>query len=325
MRTRRLRIWAAPLAAVVLFVLLLATASSAELIESRDANYSFEVPRGWVRAALNNSWQKLGIVAGATRELAKLEDGKAAKGEGAQVHLAIADLPEDTDLDAASADDEVLGFLMNRFGAKNKWPEIDLTKTAYDEGLPLYILVAKGKSPNLKGKKADTRAVMALTAVKGKLFKLRMYAWPTDGDPEGLKTDLDMIEMSFDLIDKTEKEEGEGERPPPTEDEEEPEVIGDEAERKELADPAMGWKLVKPVGLRSKPESEWKGTYKDAVAWFEANSNKGFYQIYLTIFKKGRVINGQQAPDVDIKSWNTKKWWPCLLYTSDAADEYNPV
>ncbi len=292
-------------------LLLLAPCSDAELIEDRALNYSFEVPSEWVRAAANNSWGKLAIVAGATRELTKLDNGKNAKGEGAQVHLAISDLPEGKDLDALTEDEEVQAFLMSRFGDKRKWPEVDVTKTAYDEGLPLHILVAQGTSPNLKGKKADTRAVMLLTAVQGKLFKLRMYAWPSEFDAEGLKTDLDLIEINFDIINKTEKEPGEGERPPPTDTEdEEPEVLGDEGERVEMADPAMGWKLVKPVGIRSKPESEWKGTYKDAVAWFEANSNKGFYQIYLTIFKKGRVINGQQAPDVNLKDWITQKWWP---------------
>ena len=299
------------LAAALLAVLLVAPARS-EILEDKALNYSFETPSKWVRAAANNSWAKLGIVAGATRELTKLDGGKAAKGEGAQVHLSVIDAPEGKDIDALSADEEVRGFLLNRFGKPGNWPEVDVTKTAYDEGLPLHILVAEGKSPNLKGKKAKTRAVMLLVLARGKVYKLRMYAWPTEFDAEGLKTDLDLIEINFDIIDKSavEDRESEGERPDLNEEDEEPADVGDEAEVKEMGDPELGWKLVKPAGVRSKPESEWKSTYPDAVAWFEANTNKGFYQVYLTIFRKGRVINGQQAPDVDLKNWITKDWWP---------------
>ena len=108
--------------ALALAVLLgVAPRAHGELIEDRDQNYSFEIPSQWIRATHTAAWNKLDIVAGATRELAKLEGGKPAKGQGAQVHLAITDVPEGKDLDALTEDEEVLAFLMSRFGDKGEW------------------------------------------------------------------------------------------------------------------------------------------------------------------------------------------------------------
>ena len=180
-------------------------------------------------------------------------------------------------------DEDTRGFLMRRFDDKaSKWPEVSMVCDKYDSGMEICILSAEGQAPNLKGKEAPTRAVLILSTAKKKLFLLRLYAWPTEFDAEGLKGDLDMIEMGFDIPDLRPEPEKDEPPPRPAEDEEEPEDApeGDEAEEKVFEDKLVGWKIVKPVGIKSS-ETYDKEKFGDVVVWFEDNDHVGSYQIHL--------------------------------------------
>ncbi len=295
-----------------------------DLIEDQDLNYEIETPPGWVRLPKNDTWDKYGIVVGAIRQLEKLKDGSPTKGEGAQLHLAITDLPEGKTLEDMGKDEEVRGFLMRRFGDKaGTWPEVSMVCDKYDSGMEICILSADGKAANLTGKEAPVRAVLILSTAKKKLFKLRLYAWHTEFDAEGLKGDLDMIEMSFDIPDlraEPEKEDP-GQRPP---DEPEPEDApeGDEGEEKTFEDEVVGWKIVKPVGIKSSDTYD-KERYGDVVVWFEDNDQVGSYQFIFYIIKRGRQNpeTGLAIPDNQLRDWGLDRWWPAF----DKAHPTGPV
>ncbi len=294
--------------ALLLAVALPAPAARARLVEDRSQNYTMDVPEGWVDLPYENQWKSLGIVYGAKRELKELDSGKKPDGQGGWLHLAITDAPEGKDIDAIAADKDVQAFLMGRFG--DSWPEVEIIPSDYDEGLPVRVLEAKGTSRNLSGKMGRTRAMMILTVAKGKLFKVRMYAWTTEFDDEGMGFDLDVIEQNFDIIDKTQKK-PEAEKPPPEvlQDPQQDKPVGDESEEKVFENRALGWKLVKPVGLVSKQWDTTDPAFEFVVAWFEDNRAVGSYQIILYVIRRGRVVNGQQLPDEDLKHWAFDSWW----------------
>ena len=286
----------------------------ADLIEDQDLNYEIETPPGWVRLPRQDSWGDYGIVVGAVRELEKLKDDSTpAKGEGGWLHLAISDLPEGKTLQDMGKDEEVRRFLMRRFDEQaSKWPDVSMVCDKYDSGMEVCILTAEGKAPNLQGKEAPVRAVMILSTAKKKLFQLRLYAWHTEFDAEGLKGDLDMIEMGFDIPDlraAPEKEEP-GQRPP-AEGEPEDAPEGDEGEEKVFEDKLVGWKIVKPVGIKSS-ETYDKEKFGDVVVWFEDNDHVGSYQFIFYVIKRGRQnpVTGLAIPDTQLRTWGLEGWWP---------------
>ena len=284
-----------------------------ELIRNHDLNYELETPPRWARLPELETWKEFGIVVGATRELAKLKDGSPGKGEGGLLHLGITDMPEGKTLEDMSKDEATRGFLMRRFDKDSaKWPDIEVVRDEYGSGLEIFILTAKGEAPNLKSKKAPVRAVLMIATAKKKLFKLRMYAWYTEFDAEGLKGDLDVVEtQGFDILDLRPDAEKptEGERPP-EEDEPEEGPTGDEAEEKVIEDKLVGWKLVKPVGLKSKTDYD-KEKFKDVVAWFEDNDHVGSYQLMFYVIKRGRKNpeTGQPMQDEGLRNWGLDRWW----------------
>lgn len=300
-----------------------ATVARGDLIRDHDLNYEIETPPGWDRLPKDDTWTDYGIVVGATRELATLkDDGSPGKGQGGLLHLAITDLPEGKTLEDMSKDEATRGFLMRRFDKDPaKWPEIAVVRDEYGSGLEIFILTANGKAPNLKSKMGPVRAVMMIATAKKKLFKLRMYAWTTEFDAEGLKGDLDMVEtQGFDILDLRPDAEKptEGERPP---DEDEPEEAptGDEAEEKVFEDKLVGWKLVKPVGIKSRDDYD-KEKFKDVVAWFEDNDHVGSYQIMFYVIKRGRKNpeTGLAMQDEGLRNWGLDRWWPSF-------DKYHPT
>ena len=284
-----------------------------DLIEDQDLNYEYEIPHGWVRLPKQDTWTEFGIVSGGIRQLEKLkESGEPAKGEGGQVHMAILDMPEGKSLQDMAADEATRGFLMRRFGEKSStWPEIESVCQKYDSGMEICILTANGKAPNLTGKVSPVRAVMALSTAKKKLFLLRMYAWHTEFDAEGLKGDLDTIEMSFDIPDlRPEPEKEDPGQRPPDEDEAEDAPEGDEGEEKIFEDKIVGWKIVKPVGIKSSDTYD-KERYADVVVWFEDNDHVGSYQIIFYVIKRGRQNEdtGLAIPDTNLRQWGLDPWW----------------
>jgi len=301
--------------AVMLAMLLIPSPGAVargDLYQSHDLNYEFETPAGWVTLPKNDSWDDFGIVVGAIRQLETLKSDEPAKGQGGWVHLAVLDLPDGKTLQDMANDEETRGFLMKRFAKKaSAWPEVEVVFDTYDSGQEIAILKADGETPNLQGKKGPTRGVMIVSIAKKKLYLLRMYAWHTEFDAEGLKDDLDMIELSFENLDlRPEPEKDpESERPPP---EAEPEDVpeGDEAEEKVFEDKLVGWKIVKPVGIKSRDDFD-KDKYGDVVVWFEDNDHVGSYQFIFYVVKRGRQNpdTGLAIPDTNLRQWGIDPWW----------------
>jgi len=283
----------------------------AELLESSDLNYEIETPPGWTRLPADETWPKYDIVVGSIRQLDELKNGQAADGEGGLLHLAMTDAPKEKTLDDYAADPEVRGFLLKRFADDPaQWPKVKVATDKYEDGMEVRVLTTDGTSPNLKGRKSPTRAVLILAKAKGKLYKLRLYAWHSEFDAEGLKDDLDVIEMNFiipDLREEVPKETEEG-RPPEPEDEDTA-PTGDAGEEKVVKDELVGWKLVKPVGIKTKDDFD-KDKFGDVVAWFEDSDQVGSYQVIFYVIPRGRRNeNNQQVPDPNLKEWGLDKWW----------------
>lgn len=304
------RLVATALAAALLAIGLPARPAGAKLIENLALNYVVDLPEGWVEDPPQAGWQEAHIVFGAIRVMERLKGGKPADGQGGWVHLAIQDAPPDKDVDALAADPEVRAFLLNRFATdRAAWPAVEIEQTEFEGGPAIRILQADGTSPNLKRKPSPTRATLLITIVQQKLYKLRMYAWHTEYDDEGLKSDLDMIEVNFDVPDKAEKAKPPQEAPPDEEGagDSEDAPQGDEEEEKVYENKALGWRLVKPKGIKS---FDWdKDKYEDVVAWFEGNKAIGSYQVILYVIRRGKVVEGRQVPDMNLRSWAFDKWW----------------
>ncbi len=294
-----------------------------ELLVSEELNFEIETPPGWTRLPADESWSPHGIVVGSIRELDRLKDASPAKGEGGELYLAITDAPAGKTLDDLAADPEVRGFLLKRFDVDPaKWPEVTVAAGTNEDGLETRILQADGEAPNLEGRKAPVRAVLILAKAKGKLCKLRMYAWHSEHDAEGLKADLDFIEVHFRIPDLGEEppEETPGGGPPDGGDEANaPE--GDEAVEREVEDEVVGWRLVKPVGIRTREEYD-KQKYKDVAVWFEDSDPVGSYQIILYVVERGRRDeNNRVMANIPLKAWALDRWWPEF----DEAHEDGPV
>ena len=153
---------------------------------------------GWMVLPKEPSWAADGIREGAVRKLTRLRDGRQATGQGGLVHLAITPAPIGKGIDELAADEEVRGFMLRRFSADpSAWPNVRTVADTWDGWREVRSLRAEGVSPNLDGTPGQTRAVMLLVIDDGWLYKFRMYAWRTEHDREGLKGDLDVIEMNF--------------------------------------------------------------------------------------------------------------------------------
>lgn len=288
--------------ASVAFLLVLALASATRADD--EPNFVLDLPSGWVRQPKDPRWAKLGIVYGARRVLERLRSGETPTGEGGLVEVAVTTAPEGKGLDDLAADPAVRTFLLGRF--EEPPPEVDVVPVPYDDGFALRVLTANGHARNLKSVVAPARGVLILALARGELTKLRMYAFHTEFDEEQLKGDLDEIESSFDILDKSQPKK---DAPPPKRPDEPTDVIdGDEGEEVPMEDRIAGWKLVKPVGIRSKPDADTK-KHADTKAWFEDSDARGSYQVVFTVLRNDRRVNGVQAAAVDLKAWGLDAWW----------------
>ena len=275
-----------------------------EIVDKPELNVTFELPAEWKTETPLPAWDALHIKFGAVRKLAKLSNGEPATGQGGEMHVAISEAPADKDIDQIAADKDVQRLLLERFGSDpSQWPEVEIEKDELDGGIPLRTLDVKGRSNNLDGKSADTKAALMLVVFEGKLYEVRVYAWPTERDEEGIVADFYSIENGFDLLDKTVKQKPKPEQnpdagPPP---DEEKQPTGDEAEERTVENVAVGWKLVKPKGLKSKEFDRQK--YPGVVAWFEDNERGGSYQILFYVFQRG------MGQTVNIRNWAFDLWW----------------
>ncbi len=301
---------------------VLSGAATAEILSSKTHNYSLETPTGWTRMTALPSWEKDGIVDGSKRLLDKLYDGKPAKGQAAQMHFSVLAAPEGKTLAELAADPVQREFVMRVFGAAADWPAVETEETTIkgeNGDAKALRLIARGTSLNLVGDPSPCRALMLMALVKKKLYRLRLVAWTTQHDDEGLGSDLDAIDINFQLLDVQEEK---VKVPPPgdpkggvgpdgAEDPEAGTAEGDAGEEKVVTDDLQGWRFVKPKKLMTREID--KETYPYVVSMLGANDRDGSVDIMLSAYPNGLIVNGQQVPDQDIRKWITTSWWQTLL------------
>jgi hypothetical protein len=297
--------------------------------EDPNLNYILVVPDTWSIQDPPADWAKQGVVVVARRVLDKTRRGAPPDGEGAQATLSIIDAPQGKTLDDLAKDPQIRQSLLGRFGQDStKWPALDVANDTIGpddstKGAPVETRILTTVAPepgkealsnNLNGKPSRTRGVMLLTIVRGKLFRLVMYAWltpsPDDDENAMLKDDLDQIEMEFSVFTtKEEKKEtpkpnGEGGAEPPVEEKYE----GDAGERKEMGNPVQHWKLVKPKGIKSVEVDH--AAIPTRAAYFEGSEASGSYQITFDVYKNGATnAQGVRTADQDLKKWIAPDWW----------------
>lgn len=309
----------------VLLVLALLTVAAlggaplaAETLSSKEHNYSIELPPGWTREGMKPSWDKDHIVDGARRLVEKLFDGKPAKGQGAQMHFSVLPAPEGKSLADLAADPAQREFMLRLFGVSSAWPAVEVEETTIKgevggetQGVRL---VAKGTALNLQADPGPCRAYLILALVKKRLYRLRLVAFTSPHDDEGLSSDLDAIDINYQLLDVSEEKPKEARPAAPKEGEdpnaEEP-MEGDAAEEKVVQDDLQGWRFTKPKKIATKEID--KETYPYVVSMLEANDRSGSVSFMLSAYPNGLVVNGRVAPDQDIRKWITTSWWSTVL------------
>lgn len=289
---------------------------SAEDIYSKEANFTVPLPVGWTREAQKPAWDKDGIKAGGRRVLEKLDDGKPAQGQGAQLHVSVVPAPEGKSLADLAADPLQREFLMRYFGKEPAWPpvKVDETKVKGEVGeAPALVLRTEGTSLNLAGNEGRCIGVLLLCVAKKQLTRVRLLAWTTPKDDEGLRYEMDSIELEFMLID------AQGDKPKPERpkdpdgaggDPADEKLEGDAAEEKVVVQSIQGWRVKKPKKLHTSELDKAKYQYTEAM--FEANDTHGSCQVMISVYPNGLVIDGRQAPDQDIRKWMTLSWWQSL-------------
>jgi hypothetical protein len=248
-------------------------------------------PAPWDWLPVDSAWSKYGIVVGAERRVKELKDGNKAEGQGGQLHLAIRPAPEGATLDSLAKDSGLNEFLTVRFTKITE--KVRVTEGTLNDDLPTRVLRVAGVCNNLAGKEAPCVGVMVLCLAHGKLYLLRMYAWSTEFDAEGVRDDLDWIEVNgLTIVDaKSANPEGEGEGPPPAVTPDEPEEEGVE---EKLEFETHNLVLVKHPKV-TQVELDRDETRQDVLFKFGANETKGGYNVTLYAFP---VVGGQQRANL---------------------------
>lgn len=295
--------------------LLAPRSAAAEDVYSKEGNFTLPLPRGWVREQAKPTWERDGVLVGGKRVLEKLDDGKPAQGQGAQMHVSSVPAPEGKSLADLAADPAQREFLLRAYGKEDAWPPVKVDETTVKGEIgqaPAVVLRAEGRSLNFAGNEDRCVGVLLLTVAKKRLVRVRMLAWTTPKDEEGLRFELDSIELEFMLIDAQDEKPKE-ERPkdgPPGAEPEEPAADGDSAEEKDVVNAAQGWRVKKPKKLKTATIDKAKYQYTEAM--FEANDQYGSCNVMISVYPNGMIVDGRQAPDQDIRRWMTLSWWQSL-------------
>lgn len=302
-------------------------------------NYQLDLPEGWTDENAKPAWEKEGIRGSWVHRLEKLDDGKPAQGEGGRATMSVLPAPKGKTLAELAADPAQRAFLLNHFGKESAWPAVEAEETKVlvsqvgeTEGseaeVPAVLLKTQGQALNLAEVDATKcRGSMMVTLAGGKLFRLKLLCWPTQDDAEGVRVELDVIEVSFALI-KLKKEavkpdpnagdgaggasgNGGGPKEPVTE-----KVVGDSDKDFMIDDLFVieGWKVKKPKKLATQAIDKAKDpnmrvslgnndTMGACAVTFHVYPNAGFNAL------------GAAVPAPDLKLWLTKSWWQTLQST----------
>lgn len=290
--------------------------ATAKTWESDEQNVMLEIPEGgnpWDWLPYNSAWGKLGIVKGAKRELVKLKNDKPAEGHGALMHLAVQDAAEGMTVGSLAENDDVRGFLLKRFRGTEGDVETEEVTMGADGKFehPAVVLRTKGKALNLDGKEATCEGILLATVARGKLVMMRLYAWPTEYDEEGLSVDINYMEgNALRLITAKEKKEA-GEAPPKKDAGEGPGEDGEgdyEGEEEVLEFRAQRWRMTKHKKIkRDEITDEEKTDY--LVFKASDNDRMGGYNFYIYAPPNTQYIDGVKAPPPNILKWMTADWW----------------
>ncbi len=279
-------------------------ASEAREWEDPKLNCWLEVPDTWTWIKDKPDWAKTGIVRAARRSLKELKGGKPADGEGALLYLAIRDAPAETSLKDISRSDEVKEFLTGRFDGSPKIKFDDTGLTLKDD-LPAVVLEAEGTAINLNAKKRPCHGILVVTVAKGKLYLLRLFAFPTEFDEEGVKVDIDYTAYSgFDILNPKEDVKH---KPDPSAAGNAPDEPDIERVEEELDFEDIKLRMVKHAKLTRVDPLPSEG--EDVVVKFEGSDQYGSYTVRVIAIPLNRIINGQQATPPAIKPAVTTDWW----------------
>lgn len=177
-----------------------------------------------------------------TEEVGKKIDDLRAKLDEAL--LALAGAPGVPDL------------LMSRW-AKDPatWPPTQKAAGERIGGVPAAKLSVEAPSANLGGNDAPCKARMFVWVLRKKMYRLALWAWPTQGDREQLGADVDEIELTFEHAKNAEAEPKRARTDAPADADPAAAPVaqdGDAGERKVVKDLAYGFEVVKPVKFRAK-------------------------------------------------------------------------
>jgi hypothetical protein len=236
--------------------------------------------------------------------------------------VSVLDAPAGKTLEDIATDPATQQFLLARFGEDPaKWPKVEVTPSdvRVQEGdkpigaeqpppIPGLLLEAEGEARNLKGNlNPKSRGALLLTVAKGKLFRLRMYAWPSQWDDERIKDDCTDIEMSFEILDartdKTAPKPSDGEGPDAPADG----AAEEKSPEKAFESRVQRWKLLKPAGLGVREYS--KEEQPNRQLWLEGPG----YQVLLDVYPLTTVDARGEQHDGDLRTRIVNGWWPQFL------------
>ncbi len=273
-------------------------------------------PAQWEWLNYDPAWKSRNIIRGAKRTVEKLKNGSSGAGYGGLLHLAKRDAPEGMTLESAAADTNVRNYMLVRFGNAASKLSVEEEDVTILGDHPAKCLRVSGKAKGPGGKKpVDCRGVLLITMAKGKLYLLRMYAWHTEADEEGIKNDLDTIEYEgleiLDTKEATKKDAGQPTKPE-NGDKEDDEKEDEDLKEEFIENEEQKWSITKHKLLR-----EMKITKADrkrfVVLRFGHVDDHGWHQMELYAIPNSRVVNGQQAPPEDLRGRMTKDWYKKFL------------
>jgi len=315
----------APLPAAIGVSALLVAGSSASAKEWDSAKDNVivaipDAPAPWTWRAFNGQWAKAGIIKGAERVLTTLKrTGDPAHGQGGLMHLAVRPAGEDVTLASAADDEEIRAFLLKRF--KGSEGEIEREEVTVDsgsnqDGHPAIVLRTKGKAANLKAKDGPCTGYLLVTLARGKLYLLRMYAFPTEDDDDGLVYDLDYMEANcLRLIntkakgakrqpkaggDADPKDADGGKGDGPAEEEREDEVIENHAQR---------WRITIDKKLLRLELTDDEKNIDFLELKCEEADRMGGYSFYVYAPPNTQYIDGVKTPPPNLMKWIGPDWW----------------
>ena len=314
-------------------LLLIALAGTAEakdkVWESEKDNVLLRIPDDssstWEWLAFQPGWSKSHVVRGAERRLEKLKSGEPVTGQGAMLHLAILKIDDDQTLAQSAEDKTVRAFLLKRFSST---PELDTedstigSGTAPEKGHPCIILRAEGQAPNLRGNAGKCTGVLIITQHAGKLYLLRMYAFPTEIDEEVVCLDLDYMEgNAFELI-NTKAVTKKGAPPPPANGGGDGDADGEEEEAREdetIEHREQKWRITIDKKLKRSELTE-EDSADHLILKIADSDSRGNVLLYLYAPPTTQYIDGVKAAPPNLVRWITTSWWANFTTTHPDGD-----